>query len=564
MTFRLEWTAAAFCGAALCSGCPSSPACVPGSTQACLCGVRPGSQVCASDGASWGACDCDMHDSGVETDTGERRDAGAPRDTGHHDHSTLDAGSDLADAGNRCAPAAGFGPTLETRLPVPDGLSVDQEFFVTAIADLNGDGFRDVLVDTASPNGMFVAVNSGHGRFEMSYGILWNPRAPFGCEAADGLSVYRGVLGDVEPCLSDAAVRAAMLASGEEVDCAGLSTAECALATCFLAQAVPAGDTCFVDHVGVWTLMDSGLASTVAVTHVQRYNSRLPGHDRTALLVTSTVGGGAWRLHPHALLASSVRRDRGSARCYPGNQRPLREIACTNTTTEVVSIVARSGTVEVFEEGVAATPFWPTVDITGDGVRDYEGANAVRDGHAVQWLGLWPSSAGYAVAPFATWSARVMDVNRDGALDVLASSNQVLGAVALSVGPASGSWQYDDVVLSFNPVGIADMDGDCQVDYFGVAGTFAPITGIGDGFSRYYLVASSVGPTGAPGVTIRAGGGLGEYPSSEPSTYGPLGALDAVDLNNDGRLDFVRRSPRPAADSTYHADSRPYVFLAID
>lgn len=90
LTFKILGALGGLLGASACSG---APACVPGSTQACVAPGCSGTQVCASDGQRFDTCLC-APDAGGAADAGFATDGGTDASVSPADAGYRDGGSD--------------------------------------------------------------------------------------------------------------------------------------------------------------------------------------------------------------------------------------------------------------------------------------------------------------------------------------------------------------------------------------------------------------------------------------------------------------------------------------
>lgn len=173
------------CAVLLLAACAQpSNRCIPGASVPCACiSSGPGAQVCQQDGTfgtcvcSGGGSDSGSVDSGMgHSDAGSTSDAGPIVDAGSTDAGATDAGSEDGgidagphDAGSCSLPLRDAGhctfqlmtPGISLGAPaVPGYVDVD-----AVMADVNRDGFLDVVVTDTGGLGLDIVINAGDGGF---------------------------------------------------------------------------------------------------------------------------------------------------------------------------------------------------------------------------------------------------------------------------------------------------------------------------------------------------------------------------------------------------------------
>lgn len=113
-----------------CIGADDTRACTPGTTLACLCGTRVGSQICNDEGSGYGICMCDGVDSGIaaaDTSVSAADTSVSATDTGVVSDTSAAAAGSIE--GRWCAPVAGW---TTSNVYTFDGVS----FTVVAMGDI--------------------------------------------------------------------------------------------------------------------------------------------------------------------------------------------------------------------------------------------------------------------------------------------------------------------------------------------------------------------------------------------------------------------------------------------
>lgn len=131
--------------------------------------------------------------------------------------------------------------------------------------------------------------------------------------------------------------------------------------------------------------------------------------------------------------------------------------------------------------------------------------------------GTFRDAVPIALAGQAVFDFHLADVNRDGKLDIIASSDRVYTIL----GNGNGTFQKPiDLQISGGEIALADLDGDGQLD----------------------LIADLISPTGAAGIRVYLGKGDGSFNAQRATVVLPdlpASNIAVADFNSDGRADVA-------------------------
>lgn len=243
------------------------------------------------------------------------------------------------------------------------------------------------------------------------------------------------------------------------------------------------------------------------------------------------------------------------------------DLVVVNSDAGSLSVMLNFGERELFDTGRVSAGSSPVIsdlgDLDGDGVLDV--AVAASDEVRVargRGDGSFEPSISYP-QPGGMWSTRLLDINGDGWVDMLAS-NTSLAAVHVWLGDGTGElFESSRIEMPGSPLGIADadIDGNGAVDLL-IAHTFGmsvllQVDGI---LARLPDVEAGLGPrdiaiadfdndgrldaaivnSDSQDITLTVGDGTGSFDYGATYSVGTLpSGIEAGDFNSDGVPDMV-------------------------
>ena len=387
-----------------------------------------------------------------------------------------------------------------------------------AVADLNGDGKRDLVVANSSDNTVSVLLGNGDGTFRAQVATDTGPN-PTSLSIAD-------LNGDSRPDLivAGTSVEIAQVALGN-----GDGTFESQ-------QTVVSGPTARASAGAVGDLTGNGRQDIVTLNDLTENDTSISVHlgngdgtfqpARAFDLATGSAG-----INGHGAVAIAD---------LNGDGRP--DLVVTNSVDETIDVLLGNGdgTFRALEPiPVGAEPYSIAIaDLNGDGKQDLVVANFSTGTVGVFFGngdGTFQPERTFDLGPYSLpESVAVVDLNGDGKADIIvgALNTQNGGDASVSVlmGNGDGTFQPARKLLDFGSnsdlvaLAVADLNGDGKPDIAVV-----------NQYNNFYYGDHS---SGAVRVLLGNGDGTFEDEPAMAIENGPV-ALAVADLNGDGKPDIV-------------------------
>jgi len=342
-------------------------------------------------------------------------------------------------------------------------------------------------------------------------------------------------------------------------------------ATCGNGIAEP-GELCFLPQVTFWSRIDPcalDIADIDGDGHLDVItpNSDFEHSESSENLTSVLYGNGQGQLgEPVAYISGDDIPVGVRVGDLDGDGRP--DLVVVNSDAGTVTVLLNDGDRQLVGAGRLAVGTSPVIadlgDVNGDGVLDLA---VTASDHMSVALGRGDGSFDTPVpysSPGMLWATRLLDINRDGIVDVVAT-NASENSLRTWIGEGGGSlFNAGGYEIPGAPLGFtnADVDGNGSVDLL-VAHTFGMSVMLGDGeggFVRVDEVTAGVDPravavadfdndgrldaaivnSSSQDVTLTIGGGNGDFEVAATYAVGILpSGIEAGDFNEDGVPDIV-------------------------